>query len=71
LTVFLTPDDFDHRTVRSAVEGGPQLVLPLDGRTDLSIEASLPRGLATLVLSPPPALALGVEEIRIRRLGNP
>jgi hypothetical protein len=71
LTVFLTPDDFDHHTVRSAVEGGPQLVLPLDGRTDLSIEASLPRGLATLVLSPPPALALGVEEIRIRRLGNP
>jgi hypothetical protein len=71
LTVFLTRDDFDHRAVRSAVEGGPQLVLPLDGRTDLEIEASLPSGLATVVLSPPPALALGVEEIQIRRLGNP
>jgi hypothetical protein len=71
LTVFLIPDDFDHRTVRSAVESGPQLVLPLDGRTELRFETSLPPGLATLVLSPPPALAFGVEEIQIRRLGNP
>jgi hypothetical protein len=71
MTVFLTPHDFDHRTVRSAVESGPQLVLPLDGRTELRIETSLSPGLATLVLSPPPALALGIEEIQIRRLGNP
>ncbi|HXB55080.1 MAG TPA: hypothetical protein VN461_09880 [Vicinamibacteria bacterium] len=71
LTVFLTPDDFDHRTVRSAVEAGPQLVLPLDGRTELKVETSLPPGLATVVLSPPPALALGVDEIQIRRLANP
>jgi hypothetical protein len=71
LTVFLTPGDFDHRAVRSAVEGAPQLVLPLDGRTELRIETSLSPGLATVVLSPSPALALSVEEIQIRRLGKP
>jgi hypothetical protein len=70
LTVYLTADDFDHRTVRSAVEGGPELVLPLDGRTELKIEASLSPGLATVVLSPPPALALGVEALEIRRPQN-
>jgi hypothetical protein len=71
LTVYLTADDFDHRTVRSAVEGGPELVLPLDGRTELKIEAPLSPGLTTVVLSPPPALALGVEGLEIRRPQNP
>jgi hypothetical protein len=70
LTVFLTPDDFSHRTVRAAVEGRPEAVVPLDGRTDLGITLSLPRGLATVVLSPPPAVPLTVEGIEFRRPGT-
>src|SRR6266542_4094043 len=70
LTVFLTPADFSHRTVRAAVEGRPEAVVPLDGRTDLGITLSLPRGLATVVLSPPPAVPLIVEGIEFRRPGT-
>ncbi len=70
LTVFLTPDDFSHRTVRAAVEGRPEAVVPLDGRTDLGITLSLPRGLVTVVLSPPPAVPLTVEGIEFRRPGT-
>ena len=71
LRVFLAPDDFDHRAVRSAVEGDPVVEIPVDGRTDFAARVSLPRGLSTVVLRPPGVTPLVVEDVQLGRPGSP
>jgi hypothetical protein len=48
------------------VEGPPLSRVVLDGDRDLRLSFPLGRGLSTLVVVPPPAARLAVEEVQIR-----
>jgi hypothetical protein len=50
LRVYLTGEDYSHRSVRLASEGAPVAAVRLGGETSLRVVLDLPRGLATLVL---------------------
>jgi len=67
LAVFLVRGDHEHRAVRLAAEGTPLAIVPLDGAREVRVPLPLPRGLATVVMQPSPALALTVERLAIRR----